>query len=115
MVLMLNVLLVGVIGPLPVAASCGAGADLAMHDARRKARYSTHPRAVFSRWIAGSGGRALSAPQLRRQILEALGDVGEIMLGLEVARLLRPVLVGAGDIGRLHPVLGGADEVVVVR
>src|SRR5260221_5673045 len=56
-----------------------------------------------------------SRPELVGQILEIAGDDREIVLGLEVARLLRPVLVGAADKGRLHAVPGGVDEVAVVR
>src|SRR5215216_2210185 len=56
-----------------------------------------------------------SRPELVGQILEIAGDDRKIVLGLEVARLLRPVLVGAADKGRLHAVPGGVGEVAVVR
>src|SRR5829696_7626821 len=56
-----------------------------------------------------------SRPELVGQILEIAGDDREIVLGLEVARLLRAVLVGAADKRRLHAVPGGADEIAVVR
>src|SRR5687767_7760639 len=56
-----------------------------------------------------------SRPELVGQILEIAGDDREIVLGLKVARLLRPVLVGAADKGGLHAVAGGVDEIAVVR
>src|SRR5947199_8913291 len=76
------------------------------------------PIAVTSRVASRDPGSELagcpspSRPELRREILEVFRDVGKIVLGLEVARLLRAVFVGAGDKRGLHAVLGRADESV---
>src|SRR5438105_11442912 len=67
--------------------------------------------AITRSWIRLSKLLMSSGPELRREILEIAGDIGEIVLGLEVAALFCAVLVGAADEGGLHGVLGGADEI----
>src|SRR6266545_1784340 len=70
-----------------------------------------HPQMCcqFTAETRGRRPRPVSGTELRREILKAGGDVGEVVLGLEVAALLRAVLVGAGDIGGSHAMPGGID------
>src|SRR6202040_4086402 len=71
--------------------------------------------AMTRSWIRLSRLLIVLGPELGCEILEILRDIGEIVLGLEVAALLRAVFVGPTDEGGLHAVFGGADEIAVMR